>query len=81
MKTLPFAGATFPDRQISEDGRQFLLTLLRQLTRAQLDTLFEASGVAAFPHVLASARQPSAWTDAFLDKVQQIERAGPCPAL
>jgi len=79
MKKLPYDGATFPDRQISEDGRQLALRLLGALTRDQLNTLFEASGVSAFPQVLAAARRPQAWTDVFLDKVQQIRTAGPCP--
>jgi hypothetical protein len=79
MKTLPFEGATFKDLQISEAGRQFALKLLRQLTPQQLNTLFEASGVTAFPHVAAIARDPQNWTDAFLDKVNQIAAAGPCP--
>jgi hypothetical protein len=79
MKSLPFGGATFPDHRISEGGRRFALKLLRAISAEQLDTLFAASGVAAFPHVLAEARRPHAWTAAFLDKVDQIERAGPCP--
>jgi hypothetical protein len=78
MKTLPFDGATFPDRRISEEGRQFALKLLASLGAAQLDTLFASSGVAAFPHVLAEAHQPHAWTAVFLDKVDQIRRGGPC---
>jgi hypothetical protein len=80
MKSLPYGGATFPDVQISEDGRRLALELLQGLTHQQLDTLFDASGVAAFPHVLAAARQPSAWTDVFLRKVREIENGGPCPA-
>jgi hypothetical protein len=80
MKALPFGGATFPDAQISEEGRQFALALLRPLRREQLDALFATSGVTTFPHVLAEAHQPRAWTDAFLDKVRQIEAAGPCPS-
>ena len=78
MKTLPFDGATFPDGQISEDGRQFALKLLRQLTPQQLNTLFEASGVTAFPAIAAIGKDPRNWTDAFLDKVRQIESGGPC---
>lgn len=78
MKALPFGGATFPDRRISEEGRRFALKLLGSLAPGQLDTLFAASGVATFPHVLAEARRPRAWTAAFLDKVRQIEQAGPC---
>ena len=79
MKTLPYEGATFPDRQISEAGRQFALKLLRSITPQQLNTLFEASGVTTFPHVVAVAREPQAWTDVFLAKVEQIASAGPCP--
>jgi hypothetical protein len=70
MKALPFEGATFEDLQISEAGRQFALKLLRG---------FETSGVTAFPHVAAIARDPQNWTNAFLDKVNQIASAGPCP--
>jgi len=79
MKSLPYGGATFPDTQISEAGRQFALRLLGPLTRTQLDTLFVSSGVTSYPHVLTTAHQPQSWTDAFLDKVDQIARGGPCP--
>jgi hypothetical protein len=79
MATLPFAGATFTDHQISEEGRQFALKLLRQLSREQLDTLFESAGVSAFNHVLAEAHVARNWTDAFLAKVDQIAAGGPCP--
>jgi hypothetical protein len=79
MATLPFRGATFADRQISEAGRQFALKLLRALSPSQLNTLFEAAGVTSFNHVLTEAHQPQAWTDAFLAKVDAIAAAGPCP--
>jgi hypothetical protein len=79
MKGLPFEGATFEDRQISEAGRQFALKLLRQLTPQQLNTLFEASGLTAFQHIAAAAKEPQSWTTAFLAKVEQIGSAGPCP--
>jgi hypothetical protein len=79
MKTLPFDGATFPDTAISEAGRQFALKLLGQLTRPQLNALFDGSGIASFPHVLTAAHQPAAWTSVFLDKVRQIRDGGPCP--
>ena len=81
MKALPFEGATFGEAQISEAGRQFALELLRPLTRKQLDTLFDASGVAAFHGVLGKGNPPHAWTDAFLAKVEQIASAGPCPRI
>jgi hypothetical protein len=79
MKALPFEGATFGEAQISEDGRQFALKLLRQLTRPQLTTLFDASGVAGFHEVLQKGHPAQAWTDAFVAKVDQIASAGPCP--
>jgi hypothetical protein len=79
MKGLPFEGATFVDVQISEGGRQFALKLLRPLSAAQLNALFEASGTSAFPHVLSAGRTPQEWTDVFLAKVEQIASGGPCP--
>jgi hypothetical protein len=80
MSTLPYHGATFTDRQISEEGRQFALKLLRGIPPAQLNTLFEAAGVTSFNHVLTEAHQPQAWTDAFVAKVDAIAAGGPCPA-
>ena len=79
MKALPFEGATFKDVEISEAGRQFALRLLQPLTADQLNTLFEASGISAHAHITLLARDPKNWTAAFLDKVNQIRSAGPCP--
>ena len=79
MKTLPWGGATFPDRQISEPGRQFLLGLLEQLSDQQLRDLFEGSLMTQFDQFTAEARSASAWVNAFKDKVKQIRDAGPCP--
>ena len=78
MSSLPFNGATFSDRTISEAGRQFALKLLRALSPAQLNTLFESAGVTSFSHVSTEAHQPQAWTEAFLAKVAAIAAAGPC---
>ena len=79
MEHLPWAGGTFPEQQISEEGRVFLLGLLRQLDASQLEVLFTASGVTSFDGLSAEARNPRAWVAAFQDKVRQIEDAGPCP--
>lgn len=79
VKTLPFGGGTFPDHLISEEGRQLTVTLLRQLTPAQLRALFIDSGVTRFNHVLAEAREPDAWVAAFTAKVNDMASAGPCP--
>ena len=78
MSTLPYKGSTFADTTITEAGRQLALRLLRAITPTQLNTLFEASGFSTFPHVLAAAREPQAWTDVFLGKVDEIGSGGPC---
>lgn len=79
MERLPFAGATFPETQISEEGRQFLLGLLDQLTAQQLRELFASAAIARFDAVPAESRDPRAWARGFLFKVEQVRRAGPCP--
>ena len=78
MKRLPFGGATFPDQRITEAGRRKLLGLLEQLSERQVIDLFSGSGVTAYDHLDASARDAHAWAAAFLDKVRQIREAGPC---
>jgi hypothetical protein len=78
MKDLPFNGATFPDQTISERGRQFLLSLLAQLSTSQIEDLFAGSRVELSEGVTAESRQPAAWAAVFSDKVRQIREAGPC---
>jgi hypothetical protein len=79
MKTLPYEGATFRDRRISEAGRLMLLGLLEQLSTAQLIDLFRASRMVDHDHIAAEARHAPTWAKAFQDKVRQIKEAGPCP--
>jgi hypothetical protein len=81
MEHLPFAGGTFPEQQISEEGRRFLLQLIEPLSRSQIEALFIASRATTFNSVNAAGRNASAWAEAFLDKVQQIRTAGPCPGI
>lgn len=81
MRPLPYGGATFPDRQISEAGRLMLAGLLEQLSRKQLKDLFTASRMTHFDGIAAESRNPDAWVKAFLDKVQQIRQGGPCPVI
>ena len=78
METLPWGGATFPRQRISEAGRQFLLSLLDQLSTDQLKDLFAAARVELSEGVTAESRHPAAWAAAFQDKVRQIREAGPC---
>jgi hypothetical protein len=78
MKQLPWNGATFPDTELSEEGRQFALALLEQLSRDQLETLFTTSGFTSFDSINVDGRSARTWARAFTDKVDQIRRAGPC---
>jgi hypothetical protein len=78
MATLPYHGATFGDRTISEEGRQLALSLLRALTADQINRLFETAGVGRFHAVLAAARQPQSWTDLIFAKVDEIATDVPC---
>lgn len=80
MEHLPWGGATFPERRISEEGRRHLLALLEQLSDAQLRDLFDSSGITAHDQVSAEARRAAAWIGVFKDKVQQISDGGPCPS-
>jgi hypothetical protein len=80
MKTLPYGGATFPDRRISEAGRTLLAGLLEQLTDRQLTDLFTASRVVQFDQMSAEAQDARAWVRVFRDKVAQIRQGGACPS-
>lgn len=80
MKSLPYRGATFVDRQISEEGRRLLLGLLEQLTAQQLTDLFEGSRITEYDQIDAAGRGAGAWTRAFQEKIAQIREAGPCPS-
>jgi len=79
MEHLPWGGGTFPEQQISEAGRQFLLRLLEQLTTNQLLDLFTGARIEASEGITAEGRQPAAWAAAFQVRVKQIREAGPCP--
>lgn len=79
MATLPYGGATFPERQISEAGRLMLAGLLEQLSRQQLRDLFTASRMIDYDAIDAESRDPDAWVEVFLDKVKQLRDGNPCP--
>ena len=81
MRALPWSGATFPDRQISEEGRLKLLSLLDQVSDAQLEDVFTSSKMTEFDALTPESRNPAAWIRAFRDKVEQLRGAGPCPAI
>ena len=70
MRQLPYGGATFPDRQISEAGRALIARQLAALDKGRIASLFEGARFA----------NTQAWVEAFEDKVRQIATAGPCPS-
>jgi hypothetical protein len=80
MKALPYGGSTFPDWQISEDGRRFLSDLLTQLSRQQIRGLFAGARFDQFAHPQASGRDLDGWVRAFEAKVRAIADRPPCPA-
>jgi hypothetical protein len=78
METLPYDGATFEERAISEEGRQFLLRLVEQLAPEQIESLFTSARGDEYDAVRAENRNASAWAAVFEEKVAQIRNAGPC---
>ena len=78
MHKLPYAGATFKNKRISEGGRRLALQLLESLSQQQIVDLFTGSGITSYDHPTSAGRDPHAWGAAFADKVRQIREAGPC---
>jgi hypothetical protein len=79
LSSMPYEGGTFPDTSISEGGRRFLAERLARLSRAQIRALFSGARLESYAELSAEGRDAEAWADAFLDRVRQIARAGPCP--
>lgn len=73
MEHLPHGGATFVPVRISEAGRRFLASALRDLSRAQVQALFRG---ARFAPRYGSI---DAWTDAFEARVAQLADGPQCP--
>ena len=78
MRDMPYKGATFSDRRISEGGRRLLVGLLAQLRPAQVRDLFAG---ARFDETGpgATGGDVAAWVRAFEDRARQIADRGPCP--
>ena len=79
MSSLPFGGATFRDRDISEAGRRLLSDQLRQLRREQVKDLFVVSGFTEYALSSEAGRDVESWVAAFEDKVRQIADRPACP--
>ena len=78
MRTLPFNGATFPDRDISEEGRLLLARQLAALSDEDVRRLFADARFPEFYSGTDDARDLDAWAAAFRHRVEQIMAAGPC---
>jgi hypothetical protein len=79
MRDLPYDGATFDRRRVTEAGRQFFGTLVGQLSNRQIADLFVG---ARFDHdrgLLKDARPVHEWVRAFKTRVRTIVEGAPCP--
>jgi hypothetical protein len=79
MQTLPFHGSTFPDVQVTEEGRQLTLRLLRALPGEQTVALFATTRFSEFG-VRDRAADPREWAGVLRKKIDEIAAGGPCPA-
>lgn len=79
MKDMPYKGGTFPDADISEDGRALALHQLGALSETQITDLFEAAHFGTFRGWHLRARPVSEWVRVFRAKVDEIRGGGPCP--
>jgi hypothetical protein len=72
-----WSGSSFPAVKISEEGRQFLLGKLEAMVNSpdqnQIRNLFTAAHMDMDPHSTIDG-----WVNAFVTKVREIERTGPC---
>jgi hypothetical protein len=70
-------GSSFPAANISEEGRRFLLEKLEAMVDSpgqnQIRNLFAGAHMEIDTHSTIDG-----WVNAFIDKVREIERTGPC---
>lgn len=78
MRSLPYAGGTFADVEISEAGRLQFARRLAMLTDDDIRAVFEEARFGAFYSGTDDSRDLEAWTQAFRSRADRIMRAGPC---
>jgi hypothetical protein len=78
MRALPYEGSTFPDAEISEEGRKFLGDRLSRLSTQQIRELFTGAQLERYPHKDATAADVENWVRAFQGKVAAIADRAPC---
>jgi hypothetical protein len=79
MRGMPFDGAGFGEPRIGEEGRALVASLLRQVTAAQVRSLFEGARFTAFFRNTDEAKDVDNWVRAFQHRVAQIADRPPCP--
>jgi hypothetical protein len=72
MAAMPHDGATFPDMEISEEGRKLLADRLGPLTEAQITDLFRSSNFPDARTGAPGASDVSPWVETFQRKVREI---------
>lgn len=80
MRTLPYAGATFSDVQVTDAGRRLVARQLTALSERQIASPFSAARFREFFGGTGVGADLDAWAQAFREKVNQIASAGPCPS-
>jgi len=78
MRALPYAGATFDDVRVTEDGRALAASRFAAISDAQIERLFADARFPQFQAGTDDERDLKAWTAAFKSRVQQIASAH-CP--
>ena len=79
MRDLPFSGATFPDVQISEEGRLDFARRLSTLSDDEVRRMFVDANFPEFYSGTDDGQDLEHWTAAFRHRVDQVVSAGPCP--
>jgi hypothetical protein len=80
MTAFPFAGASFPDARISEEGRLQLLAQLQALTDADVRGLFREARFPEYQGTTDDGLDLDQWASAFNRRVRMLAAGGPCPA-
>ena len=80
LRSMPFGGGTFPDIQISEEGRALAVRLFSALDDEAVRHILVDARFGAFYSSTDDTHDLEAWVDAFRHRIDQLATAGPCPA-
>jgi hypothetical protein len=79
MRQFPYGGGTFPDAQISEEGRQLIARQLVALSERQLESLFSGARFREFAGGNGESADPGAWARTLASRIRQITDGPACP--